>query len=122
MARILIIDDNDQVRLSLRMALEDADYSVEEAADGVAGLRLFHQKPVDLIITDLIMPEKEGLETILDLKKDSPETKIIAISGDCNADPDSYLFTAKAMGASRTFKKPINLAELLDAIEELLGE
>ncbi len=122
MARILIIDDNDQVRLSLRMALEDADHSVEEAADGVVGVQLFRQNPADLIITDLIMPEKDGLETIQGLKKDSPTAKIIAISGDCNADPDSYLFTARAMGASRTFKKPINLAELLDAIEELLEE
>jgi len=122
MARILVIDDNDQIRLSLRMALEDADYSVEEAADGIAGLELFREKPIDLIITDLIMPEKEGLETISDLRKDSPGVKIIAISGDCSANPNSYLSTAKAMGAARTFKKPINLAELLDAIEELLEE
>ncbi len=122
MARILVIDDDDQVRLSLRMALEDAGYSVEEAADGKVGLRLFHQNPADLVITDLIMPEKEGIETISDLRKGSPEVKIIAISGDCNADPDSYLFTARAMGALQTFKKPINLAELLDAIEELLEE
>ncbi len=122
MARILIIDDNDQVRLSLRMALEDAGHSVEEAADGIAGLQIFRKNPADLIITDLVMPNKDGFETISDLKKDSNETKIIAISGDCDANPGSYLFTAKAMGASQTFEKPINLAELIDAIEKLLEE
>ncbi len=120
MARVLIIDDSDQIRLSIRMALEDAGYEVEEAADGNVGIQLYKENPADLIISDLIMPDKEGLETITELLKNFPESKIIAISGDCRIDPGSYLFIAKKLGALRTFSKPIDLAELIDAVGELL--
>jgi len=102
------------------MALEDAGYEVEEAADGNIGLQINRENPADLIITDLIMPEKEGIETILELKKDFSDTKIIAISGDSILDPDSYLSVAEQIGAKRSFSKPIDMKELLAAVEELL--
>jgi len=120
MARILIIDDNEHIRLSLRMALEDADYEVEEASDGNVGLACYREKPADLTITDIFMPKKDGIETISDLVVDYPETKIIAISGESHIPFESCLQIAKELGAKRTFLKPLNMNEFLDAIKELL--
>jgi CheY-like chemotaxis protein len=121
MARILVIDDDDQVRMLLRIMLESAGYQVEEAADGKRALQLYLERPIDLIITDLIMPEKEGLETIRELNRHAPGTKVIAISGGGQIGPRNYLEFASALGAARTFTKPIDREELLNAIRELLG-
>jgi DNA-binding NarL/FixJ family response regulator len=84
-------------------------------------IKLYRANPTDLIITDLIMPEKEGIETIMELKKDFPDVKIIAISGGGRSKPESYLNLAKQLGAKRVFPKPIDREELLNAIRELLG-
>ncbi len=121
MASILIIDDEPQVRLMLRMKLEDHGYEVKDADDGSTGLRLYREDPTDLIITDLIMPEKEGIETISQVKSEFPDVKIIAISGGGRFGPEGYLDIAKGIGAERTFSKPIELTELLKAVEELIG-
>ncbi len=120
MTRILIIDDNEHIRLSLRLALEDEDYEVEEADDGNVGLELFRQKPADLTITDIFMPEKDGIETISDLVVEYPGVKIIAISGEYHLSFDSCLKTAKEIGANDTFLKPVNINELLETIKKLL--
>ncbi|MCP4686987.1 MAG: response regulator [Desulfobacterales bacterium] len=121
MASILIIDDEPQIRLMLSMKLESHGYDVKEADDGRSGLKLFRENPTDLIITDLIMPEKEGIETISEVKSEFPDVKIIAISGGGRFGPDGYLDIAKGIGAERTFSKPIELKELLKAVEELIG-
>jgi len=81
MARILLIDDDAPVRRTLRKMLERQGYEVEEAPDGKAGLTLYQENPADLIITDLIMPEMEGIETIMELRRRFPDVKIIAMSG-----------------------------------------
>jgi CheY-like chemotaxis protein len=81
MATILVIDDDATVRLSAKMALEDAGHHVEDAANGAEGMFRLHANPVDLVVTDIFMPEKEGLETIDEIKQKYPGTKIIAISG-----------------------------------------
>ena len=122
MSRILVIDDEEQVRSMFRMALERAEYEVEVACDGKEGIRLFREYPADLVITDLIMPEQEGVETIVELQRDFPDVKIIAISGGGRMAPDTYLDIAKKLGALRTFTKPVNRDELLGAVRELLGE
>lgn len=122
MARILVIDDDDQVRSMLRTTLEVAGYEVEVAADGNAGTQTFHESRPDLVITDIVMPEKEGLETIQELRKFSRDIPIIAISGGGLVNPMSYLAMAKQFGASKTFFKPIKQDELLAAVQELLGE
>ncbi len=83
-------------------------------------MRLFLEQEADLIITDLIMPDKEGLETIMELRRDFPEVKIIAISGGRRVGPDEYLYMAKIMGAHLTLLKPFEQEELLPAVQELL--
>ena len=91
MARILIIDDDVQILSMLRQTLEREGYEVVEASDGEQGEKLFREKPTDLIITDLIMPEKEGVETIKEIRSEFPETKIIAMSGGGRIGPEMYL-------------------------------
>ena len=108
MAHILIIDDELQIQLMLRKLFESEGYKVTGASDGNEGIRLYRENPADLIITDFIMPEKEGIETIRDLKKEFPEVEIIAISGGGRGSPEVYLGFAKNMGAKYTFAKPIN--------------
>jgi len=121
MARILIIDDDDIIRRMLRLMLTKAGYDVLDAADGKEGIELFRENNVDLVITDLIMPEKEGLEMIMELKTDFPDVKIIAMSGGAQMGPEGYLQLADALGAQQTLKKPIARQELLGAIAETLA-
>lgn len=120
MASILIIDDEPGIREMLYDILESEGYEVMEAPNGKAGIKLQNELNFDLVITDLIMPEKEGIETIIELKRDFPNVKIIAISGGGRVDPDNYLFTAQHLGADKTFAKPIDIEELLETIERLL--
>ena len=121
MERILIIDDDVQVLNVLHYALVCEGYEVLKASNGKEGVKLYREDPVDLIITDLIMPEKEGLETILELKKKFPEIKIIAISGGGRVGPEDYLPMAKIFGAKRTLSKPIGRDELVRTVKEVLG-
>ena len=122
MARILIIDDDEQVLDMLYESLTREGYDVLRAPNGEQGLRLYRQEPVDLIITDIIMPEKEGIETIIELRKDFPDVKIIAMSGGGRIVTKDYLHLAKIFGVQRTFKKPVAREQLLDAIKALLKE
>jgi DNA-binding response OmpR family regulator len=116
MSRILIIDDDVQILKILRKMLEYEGHEVVDAADGNKGLRLYQENPTELIIIDLIMSEKEGIETIIDLRREFPEVKIIAMSGGGHGEPDSYLHMAKGLGAQRTLTKPFGKEELLEAI------
>ena len=120
MARILVIDDEEQVQLFMRKILEKDGHEVVDAPDGKVGLRLHREKPADLIITDILMPEKEGLATIMELRREYPDTKIIAISGGGRGGKLDFLSIAKKLGAVRTFTKPFTKQELIDAVHELL--
>jgi DNA-binding response OmpR family regulator len=120
MARILVIDDDPQVREMIKQLLERAKYEVGVAPDGNAGVKIHQSDPADLIITDIVMPEKEGLETIMQFRRHFPAVRIIAISGGGKIGPHDYLNTAKAMGAQKTFAKPFDLLELLAAVREVL--
>lgn len=123
MARILLIDDDDQFRMLLRKMLEKAGYKdIEEANDGRTGMKLFRQRPFDLVITDIIMPDKEGIETIMELTSEYPQMKIIAMSGGGRVGPQGYLEMAKRLGASRTLEKPFKYSDFLDIVQELLNE
>ncbi len=122
MARILIIDDESQIRSMLRLMLERVGYEVMEAADGMEGIRQYRDNPADLIITDLIMPNKDGIGMIIELKKEFPEIKIIAMSGGGVNRPEGYLDGAKKLGATRTLTKPIDRDEMLTAVKETLKE
>lgn len=119
--RILVIDDDDQMRVLLRQVMEWAGYEVEEAENGREGMQKQRRQPTDLVITDLIMPEQEGLETIGLLRKEFPRTKIIAISGGGRIGPEAYLPAAQELGADRVFSKPFDVRELAGAVKELIG-
>ena len=120
MTHILIIDDDPQILDMLGQTLKREGHEVVEALDGKEGLKLYRENPTDLVITDIIMPETEGIETIMELQRDFPDVKIIAISGGGHNDPDQYLSIAQMLGVQKTFAKPIEREELLKAVSELL--
>ena len=120
MALILIIDDEPQIRSMLKLMLERDGHEVAEAPDGVEGIKIYRQKPADLIITDLIMPNKDGIGMIIELKKEFPNVKIIAMSGGGLNKPEGYLKGAKKLGAACTLTKPIDRDEMLRAIKDVL--
>ena len=122
MARILVIDDDVQILEMLRQTLEREGYEVVDAHDGKEGLRLYREAPTDLIITDIIMPEKEGIETIMEFKRDFPDVKIIAISGGGQITPETCLLLAKKSGAQRAFTKPVPRQDMIKAVKELLDQ
>lgn len=120
MKRILVIDDDEQICAMLRQMLSRAGHLVDEAPNGDVGIRLHRASPYDLIITDIFMPEREGLETIRELRNDFPDAKIIAMSGGGNSGELSYLSLAKSFGAQQAIVKPFNRAELLECVEKAL--
>jgi DNA-binding response OmpR family regulator len=120
MARILAIDDDFKIRELLKECLERADYEVLVASDGKSALKLHAADPVDLIITDILMPEMDGLQTIMELRRRFPAVKVIAVSGGGRIGANEYLKIAKSMGVARTFSKPFELRELLTAVREIL--
>ncbi len=122
MARILIIDDQDSVRSMLRHMLETADYDVVEAADGRQGIERYKEDRADLVITDIVMPEKDGIETIMELCRDDPDARIIAISGGGRWVGKDYLEMAGKLGARRVLPKPVKRVDLLRAVRDTLGE
>lgn len=121
MAQILIADDDAQIRLLLRRILEHAGHTIREASDGEEAARLARQNPPDLLITDLLMPNREGLETIMEFAAIAPRTKIIAISGGGCRNNLDFLSVAQKLGASRTVRKPFGPEDLLHAVGEVLG-
>jgi CheY-like chemotaxis protein len=122
MAHVLVIDDDADVRTIIRRAVQSEGHIVTEAGDGAEGLRLFKERPVDLVITDILMPEREGIETIIELRRQRPELPILAISGGSPiTERDGLLMSADLLGATRVLPKPFTLAELRAIIHGLLG-
>jgi len=121
MKRILIIDDDTNIRTIIGDILSIAGYEPLIAVDGDEGLKLLTENPCTLIITDLIMPEKEGIETIIEAKKSSPGIKIIAISGGGRIGATDYLSVASKIGADATLAKPFRNQELVDLVENMIG-
>jgi DNA-binding NtrC family response regulator len=121
MAEILVIDDDEIFSDVLFTALTHAGHQVRIANDGVAGIRSFHEKPADLVITDIVMPEKEGLDTIMDLRRDYPGLRIIAMSGGLAHDPKLYLHMAEKFGANAVLAKPFALSDLTKTVETVLA-
>ena len=120
--RILIIDDDHHILLMVKKMLERAGYEVDLASNGEEGLNLFKKLSVDLVITDIIMPEKEGLETIREMKRLRPDLKIIAMSGGGKVSSQNYLDTAKIFGATKILAKPFTQKQMVSAVRELLGD
>jgi CheY-like chemotaxis protein len=120
--RILVIDDDDLIRELVKEMLEAEGYVVSTAANGKEGVRVFRKELPDLVITDIFMPEMEGLETIRELQRVSPNVKIIAISGGGEKGMLSFLSHAKRFGALRALEKPFSRQELITTVGELLAE
>ena len=118
---ILIIDDERQIRTMLRHMFEKKGYIVFEASDGGEGIRCVKQNHIDLIITDIFMPGKEGIETIIELKRDYPEITIFAITGGGSVGPETFLKITHQLGVMETFTKPIDRKALLHAIDTLFA-
>lgn len=123
MKKILIIDDDENVRRFLRIDLEEAGYDVCDAENGKVGLALAAKAPFDLVITDIFMPEKDGIETVMELKRNWPEIKIMTISGGArDFSNQHYLTIVKKLGADRCMEKPFTSSQLRAAVQELLQE
>ena len=120
MKQILIIDDEPMIRSILRKMFENEGFKAITASDGQKGLELFNKEQVDLIITDIVMPEKEGTELIIELRKGHPDVPIIAISGGGKNPANDYLNIAKLLGANEVLEKPFTKKELLNAVKKVL--
>ncbi|HXQ28692.1 MAG TPA: response regulator [Gemmatimonadales bacterium] len=118
--RILVIDDDSRLRSSLRRVLEQEGYEVFEAPDGNAGLRLLRHGGADLVILDIYMPGRDGLEFLRDVRNEGPQTKVVAMSGGGDVARLDLLEVAVAFGALRTLSKPLSPAEVLTTVRELL--
>ena len=113
---ILVVDDNSSLREALVAVLENEGYAVFQASNGNSAIDEMHQQPIALLITDLIMPEGEGIETIRHFSQEFPHIPVIAMSG-----MSEYLPMAKALGAAVILTKPIVYADLLQAVRSLIG-
>ncbi len=116
--RVLVIDDHELVRDTLVGTLESAGYEVDSAADGEAGLEVFSRFRPDVVITDILMPQQEGLQFIGELKKLSPEVRILAISGGGSLGPNDVLLWARTLGADEVLAKPFTREQILGVLED----
>src|SRR4030042_6143278 len=121
MPGILIVEDENDLREMLKVSLTRRKFTVLEAENGKDAIVHFKPAVTDLVITDLIMPEEDGLKVIMKLREIKPSVKIIAISGGGKAGPGSYLNLAKALGAAAAYSKPFSLNDLMAKIDELLN-
>lgn len=121
MARILIIDDEEDLLEILQAILESADHIVEVCNSGIRAISKIKENPFDLVLSDIVMPDQDGIETIKQIKEIDPGIKIIGMSGGGTLSAETYLTLAKHLGASRILRKPFQGAELLKAVTELVG-
>lgn len=121
MKKILLIDDEPTILSMMKKMVEKAGYNADMASNGVEAMELIENNSYDLVITDIIMPEKEGLEIISEIRKHHSSIKVIAISGGGRLSPEEYLQSAKYLGALKVLKKPFAQQDFLSAIKELIG-
>jgi DNA-binding response OmpR family regulator len=117
---ILVVDDESQVRTMLQMFLRRSGFEVSEAADGEEALKILSSTAVDLVVLDLIMPGKEGLETLMAIRKKGADPKVVVVSGGAKSVDTDFLPVARKLGANATLKKPFRNEDLLRTIEGLL--
>jgi CheY-like chemotaxis protein len=119
---ILVVDDDATLRSVLKTFLERYGYIVQCAKDGRAALKMLDQMRPQLVITDLFMPECDGFELILHLRKKAPDLEILAISGDGMSDLDVFMGAVRQLGVRFTLKKPFSLTELASLVKQAIGE
>ncbi|MCE2510116.1 MAG: response regulator [Alphaproteobacteria bacterium] len=121
MSKVLIIDDDQNIRTLLRVVHEAGGYTVTEAQDGNMGVREAQKNQPDLAIVDILMPEKEGIQTIHELKNSLTDARILAISGGGRKGEAGFLQLAKKMGADEVLAKPFGVKELTETVQALLA-
>tara|TARA_R110002096_G_scaffold332392_3_gene526422 strand:- start:544 stop:936 length:393 start_codon:yes stop_codon:yes gene_type:complete len=121
MTRILVIEDDELARESVTLMLEERGYEVEMADDGDVGLKMFAESQYDLVITDLIMPEVNGMDVLTQIKQKHPDTRVIVISGGGRLTPISYLDVAQKLGADDVLTKPFTAFELTTSAAMVLN-
>ena len=121
MARILVIDDDPEIRETVRRILASRGHTVELAQDGKVGIAALAQHVPDLVITDVFMPDQDGIETIIELRKAFPNLRVIAMSGGSTGGLMSLLDDMEAFGANATLPKPFTPKELIAAVNSVLG-
>ncbi len=121
MATILVIDDDDQLRTLIVRILEKENHRVIAARNGIEGIKYFQEQNIDLVITDILMPEKDGSEVIREIKKSNPEVNVVAISGGGQLGADQYLKMANKLGAQYTLLKPFQRNDLINIVNHLLN-
>ncbi len=122
MTSILVIEDDDRFRGVLQEMLSRAGYEVLVASDGEKGVELYREKHPDLIITDVIMPEKDGAEVIFDLQKEFPGIKIIVMTGGGQGDAHTYLKSITMYSdVKHAFEKPFAMEKMLEAVKDMIG-
>jgi two-component system, chemotaxis family, chemotaxis protein CheY len=121
MPKVLVIDDDILVRRTISRILEDAGYEVALAEDGAKGVAKFRSDRPDLVITDLIMPDQEGIETIIEMLREDPAARIVAVSGGGRLGSMDFLAVAQKLGASEILRKPFEPAELLGCVARALA-
>ena len=119
MPRVLVIDDNEDFRKLALLWFQIHGIEAQGAANGVEGLNLQRSQPADIVVTDIFMPEKEGIETIQDLRREFPAAKIIAMTGRESLTDYDVFQVARELGVVKTFKKPFKLDDLVAAVEEI---
>jgi DNA-binding response OmpR family regulator len=119
--KILLIDDDLVVRTAMAQFLVDLGYQVVVADDGERGLRLFRSEKPDLVITDIIMPEKEGIQTIVEMRRERSNAKIIAVSGGGRVGKGDFLKVARSMGADDVIAKPVDPDDFAARIKRCLS-
>jgi CheY-like chemotaxis protein len=117
MPRVLVVEDSEGLREIMSIGLRASGYEVAQAADGQRALDLQREKPYEVIVTDLFMPEMDGIETIQTLRDEFPDTAIVAISGQASKTGADFLEVAAKLGADRVLRKPFTIPELVAAVE-----
>jgi DNA-binding response OmpR family regulator len=117
--RVLLIDDNEDLTSSLKMCLESEGFEVAVAANGEQALKRLERSPADVVVTDLFMPDKDGIETIMELRSRYPRCKIIAMSGWTSVEGSDYLSVARELGAVHTLTKPFDPSQLTRLLRNL---
>jgi DNA-binding response OmpR family regulator len=120
LANILVVDDDEAIRVMLEKMLAMDSHDVTTAENGIHALNCLRKRLPDVVILDIIMPEKEGFETIVEVRRDYPDLKIIAISGGGSIGATNYLKLAKTLGANLTIEKPVHMKDVLAAIRQLV--
>jgi CheY-like chemotaxis protein len=117
--RVLVVDDDAELRTTTQQLLESEGFSVSVAANGSEALDLLRRRPADIVLTDVFMPEKDGIETIVDLHREFPQAKVIVMSGSEAPRFRNVMVAARELGATRSLPKPLDAGQLIATIREL---